>query len=402
MTSAISIADQGFKVFLVEKEKQLGGHLSNIYLGVREENPQKLLKETVSMVEKHPRIEVFTDSKIDEVTGYVGNFKTKLIKDKKSIELEHGIIVVATGAKPYEPHEYEFNKSKDIITQIDFEKQLFENNKSIKDIKELVMIQCVGSRNDDHPYCSRVCCSEAIKNALKFKDLNPNASVYILYRDIRTYGFREDRLYRESRKKGILFIRFNDDEEPKVKFDNNKITINIKELVLGREIIFHPDKLVLSVGIIPEENHVLAQKFKVPLNIDNFYSEAHVKLRPVDFSADGIFLCGLAHSPRFIEESILQAKATAARAATILSQEFLLTKGNIARIRNRNCVGCKQCIEICPYDAISFDEERQLAVVNEILCQGCGACSTVCPSGTSEQNTFTKKQLLSMIDNCLE
>ncbi len=402
MTSAISTADQGFKVFLVEKEKQLGGNLSDIYLGIRDENPQKLLKETISKVEKHPRIEVFTDSKIEEVVGYVGNFKTKLIKDKKPIDLEHGIIVVATGAKPYVPHEYKFGKSDDIITQTDFEKQLFENNKFIKDIKELVMIQCVGSRNDDHPYCSRVCCSEAIKNALKFKEINPSATVYILYRDIRTYGFREDILYRKARKKGIIFIRFNDDEEPNIKLDKNKMAINTKEIVLGREIILHPDKLVLSVGIVPQENQVLAQKFKVPLNIDNFYSEAHVKLRPVDFSADGLFLCGLAHSPRFIEESILQAKATAARAATILSQDFLLTKGNIARIRTRNCVGCKKCIEICPYDAISFDEEKQLAVVNDILCQGCGACTIVCPSGTSQQNTFTKKQLLSMIDACLE
>jgi heterodisulfide reductase subunit A len=164
----------------------------------------------------------------------------------------------------------------------------------------------------------------------------------------------------------------------------------------------NPDKLVLSAGIIPEENTSLAQQLKVPLNQDMFYAEAHVKLRPNDFSAEGIYLCGLAHSPRFIEESILQAKATAARTATILSKGYLETKGNIARIRNRNCVACKLCIEICPYDAISFDEEKQLAIVNEIICQGCGACATVCPSGTSQQNTFTKKQLLSMIDACLE
>jgi heterodisulfide reductase subunit A-like polyferredoxin len=402
MTAALSIADQGFHVFLIEKEHQLGGHLSHIYLGVKDENPQKLLKETILKVEKHPNITLYTNSTIDTVSGYVGNYITVINTDKTTKEIEHGVIVVATGAKPYTPHEYQYDKSENIITQTDLEKQIYKKEASLKKVKELVMIQCVGSRNDEHPYCSRVCCSEAVKNALSFKAVNPDASVYILYRDMRTYGFREDRLYREARKKGILFIRFNEKEEPTIKLENNTITLTTTDYILGRTVVLHPDKLVLSVGIVPENNQILAQQLKVPLTADSFYSEAHVKLRPIDFSADGLFLCGLAHSPRFIEESILQAQATASRASTILSQEFLLSKGTIAYIRNRNCVGCKQCIEICPYDAISFDEEKQLAVVNEILCQGCGACATICPSGTTQQNTFTKKQLVSMIDACLE
>jgi heterodisulfide reductase subunit A len=264
------------------------------------------------------------------------------------------------------------------------------------------MIQCVGSRNDDHPYCSRICCSQALKNALKLKEINPDAAVYVLYRDIRTYGFREDTLYQKARKKGILFVRYDDEKEPDVKIDNGKINVKTIEQILGRELHLHPDKLVLSTGIIPQDNIVLAQQLKVPLNEDKFYSEAHVKLRPIDFSADGIFLCGLAHSPRFIEESILQAKATGARAATILSKEYLETKGNIARVISSKCAGCKLCIEICPYDAITFDEEKKIVVVNEILCQGCGACSALCPSGVSQQNTFTKRQILSMVDACLE
>jgi heterodisulfide reductase subunit A len=264
------------------------------------------------------------------------------------------------------------------------------------------MIQCVGSRNDERPYCSRICCSQALKNALKLKEINPDTEVYILYRDIRTYGFREDILYKKAREKGILFIRFEKDDEPKVKIEKNEIIVKTKDHVLSKELHLHPDKLILSTGIIPQDNITLAQQLKVPLNQDLFYAEAHVKLRPIDFSADGIYLCGLAHSPRFIEESILQAKATAGRAVTILSKEFLETKGNIARIRSRNCVGCKLCIDICPYNAIIFDEEKKIAVVNEILCQGCGACSTVCPSGTSQQNTFTKRQILSMIDAYLE
>ena len=404
MNSALSLADQGFEVFLVEKEAELGGHLRDIYIGNVDEKPQELLKETVKHVKNHPKIKVFTNTDIKNISGYVGNFKSTLSsKDKKSpAEIEHGVIVVATGGLPYEPKEYQYGKSKDIVTQTDFEKSLFNNDSSLKKLKEVVMIQCVGSRNDEHPYCSRICCSQALKNALKTKEINPDASVYILYRDIRAYGFREDLLYNKARKKGIIFIRFDEDDEPKVTVDGGKIKVKTFERIINRELHLNPDKLVLSTGIVPQDNMPLAQQLKVPLNQDQFYAEAHVKLRPIDFSADGIYLCGLAHSPRFIEESILQAKATAARAATILSKEYLETKGNIARIRNRNCVGCKQCIEICPYDAISFDEEKQIAVVNEILCQGCGACTTICPSGTTQQNTFTKKQLLSMIDACLE
>ncbi|MFO7677878.1 MAG: FAD-dependent oxidoreductase [Thermoplasmatota archaeon] len=404
MHSALAIADQGFEVFLTEKEAELGGHLKDIYLGASDENPQNLLKQTIQKVKNHQKIKIFTNSTIKNISGYVGNFKSVVIsKNKKStIEVEHGIIVVATGGLPYQPTEYNYGKNKDIMTQTEFEKSLFHNESSLKKLNEIIMIQCVGSRNKDHPYCSRICCSQALKNALKLKEINPDACIYILYRDIRTYGYREDLLYNQARKKGILFIRFDDDDEPKVTINNGKIKIKTFDHILDRELHFNADKLILSTGIIPGENSSLAQQLKVPLTQDSFYAEAHVKLRPVDFSADGIYLCGLAHSPRFIEESILQAKATAARAATILSKEYLETKGNIARIRNRNCVACKQCIEICPYDAISFDDEKQLAVVNEILCQGCGACATICPSGTTQQNTFTKKQLLSMIDACLE
>ncbi|MBN2602500.1 MAG: CoB--CoM heterodisulfide reductase iron-sulfur subunit A family protein, partial [Candidatus Thermoplasmatota archaeon] len=404
MHSALSIGDQGFEVFLLERESVLGGHLRDIYIGDHGENPQELLKKSIERIKNHPKIQVFTDTTIKNISGYVGNFKSTLIsKGKKSpSEVEHGVIVVATGGLPYEPNEYSYGKNKGIVTQTDFEKSLFNDDPSLKKLKEVVMIQCVGSRNEDHPYCSRICCSQALKNALKLKEINPDVAVYVLYRDIRTYGFREDLLYNQARKKGILFVRFDEDDEPKVAINKGKITVKTFEHIINRELQLNPDKLVLSTGIIPQDNLSLAQQLKVPLNQDGFYAEAHVKLRPVDFSADGIYLCGLAHSPRFIEESILQAKATAARAATILSKEYLETKGNIARIRNRNCVGCKLCIEICPYDAISFDEEKQLAVVNEILCQGCGACSVVCPSGTSQQNTFTKKQILSMIDVCLE
>ncbi|MBE3142154.1 MAG: CoB--CoM heterodisulfide reductase iron-sulfur subunit A family protein, partial [Thermoplasmata archaeon] len=404
MHAALSIADQGYETTLVEKEPILGGHLRDIYLGINGEKPQEHLNETIARVKSHSKIHVFTDTTVTNISGYVGNFKSQLLtKEKKTpTEVEHGVTVVATGGLPYKPVEYQYEKSDDIITQIEFEKDLYEEKPYLKNLKEVAMIQCVGSRNDDHPYCSRVCCSQALKNALRFKELNPDATVYVLYRDIRTYGFREDLLYQKARKNGILFIRYNDDDEPKVTLEEGKPLVKTKEHILNRELHLHPDKLVLSTGIIPQDNTPLAQQLKVPLNEDLFYSEAHVKLRPIDFSADGIFLCGLAHSPRFIEESILQAKAAGAHAATILSKKYLETKGNIARVISRNCAGCQLCVEMCPYDAITFDEEKKVVVINEILCQGCGACCVVCPSGVSQQNTFTKRQIVSMIDACLE
>jgi heterodisulfide reductase subunit A len=405
MQAALSIADQGYQVYVVEKEPELGGHLKDIYLGAHGEKPQELLKQTIEQVTSHSHIQVFTNTTVSHVSGYVGNFSTTLSKDKKEktpTVVQHGVIIVATGGLPYLPKEYHYKKNDDVLTQTEFEKDLFLEKPYLKNLKEVVMIQCVGSRNDDHPYCSRVCCSEALKNALRLKELNPDASVYVLYRDIMTYGFREDILYQKARKKGILFVRYDENDEPKVTVETGKLVIKTMEHLLGRELRLHPDKLVLSTGIIPQENKTLAQLLKVPLNEDEFYSEAHVKLRPIDFSADGIFLCGLAHSPRFIEESIMQAKATGARAATILSKKYLETKGNIAKVISRNCAGCQLCVEMCPYDAISFDEEKKVVVVNEILCQGCGACSVVCPSGTSQQNTFTKRQIVSMIDACLE
>lgn len=405
MQSALSIADQGYQVYLVEKEPELGGHLKDIYIGAHREKPQELLKQTIEQVTSHHLIQVFTETTVAHVSGYVGNFSTTLEthkKEKTSPVIQHGVIIVATGAIPYQPHEYQYKKSDDVLTQTEFEKDLFLEKQYLKGLKELVMIQCVGSRNDDHPYCSRVCCSEALKNALRFKELNLDATVYVLYRDIRTYGFREDVLYQEARKKGILFIRYDEKDEPKVTLENGKLLIKTKDPILHRELYLHPDKLILSAGIIPQDNKPLAQILKVPLNQDEFYAEAHVKLRPIDFSADGIFLCGLAHSPRFIEESILQAKATGGRAATILSKKYLETIGNIAKVISRNCVGCQLCVQACPYDAISYDEEKKIVIVNEILCQGCGACSVVCPSGTSQQNTFTKRQIVSMIDACLE
>lgn len=401
MSSALSIADQGFKVHLVEREKQLGGLLNDIHLGISNEDPKQLLEDLKEKVLSHPRIDVYIGAELEDISGYVGNFTSKIRSEGGSEMVQHGAVVVATGAEAYEPTEYSYGEDDAIMRQKEFEKDLAKKKEYLKDLKEVVMIQCVGSRNDQHPYCSRICCTNALKNAIHLRKHNPNVPIYILYRDIRSYGFREDKLYKKARELGVFFINFDVDEEPEVTVTKGEIEIKVHDRVLGRDLTLHPDRLVLSTGMVPQDNSDIGQKLKVPLNADGYFSEAHMKLRPVDFSGDGIFLAGTAHSPRFLEEAILQGKATGARAVTILSREYLETKGNVARVSARNCAGCQLCLQVCPYDAIDFDEDKKVVNVNEILCQGCGACTAVCPSGTSQQSSFTKKQIMSMIDASL-
>ncbi len=403
MTAALSMADQGYPVHIVEREEVLGGRLSEVFLGLGDEDPQELLRRTMERVHRHPLITVHPGTTLDNVSGYVGNFVSRLKKGDTLDNVEHGVVVLATGAEAYEPTEYLYGKSHMVIKQSDLQEMLGKDPSKLPELKEVVMVQCVGSRNDEHPYCSRICCSGAIRNAIRLKELRPGVEIYVLYRDIRSYGTREDTLYARARELGVIFVQFDRDEEPKVRLSkDSKLSVTVNEKVLGRMLKLNPDLLVLSTGIVPRDNSTVAQLLKVPLTSDGFFSEAHMKLRPVDFSADGLYLCGTAHSPRFIEETILQAKATAARAATILSRDELETKGNVAQITARKCAGCQLCLTICPYDAIEYDERTRTVRVNEILCQGCGACAAICPSGTSQQSSFTKKQLVAMIDACLE
>jgi heterodisulfide reductase subunit A len=256
------------------------------------------------------------------------------------------------------------------------------------------MIQCVGSRDEERPYCSRVCCSNAIKNAIKFKETNPKASVYILFRDIRTYGLRE-KYYRIAREKGVKFIRYDKDEKPYVTENGNGVTVEVKDRILGKTLIMNPDLLVLSTGIVPNpENKVLSQLLKVPLDSDGFFLEAHVKLRPVDFATDGVFVCGLSHYPKDISETIAQARAAAGRAATILNKDSIEAEGKVSSIREERCSGCGACVEVCAYNAIEIDTNRRIAVVNDALCKGCGACAATCRSSAIDLRGFRNEQIL--------
>ncbi|MCP2621172.1 FAD-dependent oxidoreductase, partial [Candidatus Aminicenantes bacterium AC-334-E05] len=399
MITAISLADQGFDVHLIEKTNQLGGHANNLYFTIDGKNIQEFLKRIIEKVEKHERIHVYLNAEVKEISGYLGNYKTIIhLKDEnKSMELLHGIIVIATGAKEYKPTEYFYGKNPNVITQTEFEKKLVK--KDISGLNKVVMIQCVVSRDEEHPYCSRICCSHAIKNALKLKEINPEAQIIILYRDIRTYGFRE-KYYLEARRKGVLFIQYNEKEKPKVNEVNGKLQVKVNDPVIGEEVIFEPDLLVLSAGIYAD-NEELSQTLKLPLTEDGFFMEAHAKIRPLDFTTDGIFVAGLAHSPRTIEESIAQANGASIRAVSILSKDKILAKAEIPKVNEKWCSGCGICEEVCPYNARKVDPETKIAEVIEVLCQACGACAMACPNGVSQQRYFEMKEIFAIIDTAL-
>jgi len=399
MTAALSIADQGFEVFLVEKEEEPGGRLREILFGFHGENPMEFLTTTIDKIKNHDRITLFLKSEVEEISGYVGNFTSRIRTPENIQEVTHGVVLVATGALAYEPDEYLYGKHDDVIVQGDFEKLLDGLSGEPSGWNQVVMIQCVGSRCDERPYCSRVCCSQAVRNALLVKEKSPDTEVYILYRDIRTYGFKEDYLYRKAREKGVIFVRYEEEEPPRVTGENGCLEVRTLDPVLGRDLLLHPSKLVLSTGVIPAKNEKIARLLKVPLGENGFFVEAHAKLRPVDFAGDGLYLCGTAHSPRFLDEAVTQAKAAASRAARILSKETLKTKGIIVTVNPRKCVGCEICVDVCSYDAREYDAEKGYVTVNEILCQGCGACAAACPNGATEQNKFTRKQIFSMIDS---
>ena len=405
MNSALSIAEQGYDVFLVEKEDKLGGMANRIHWTIDNDDVQKYIKNMIEKIENNNKIKVYKNAKIENIEGYIGNYKTKIKNKNTSLELEHGVILIATGAKESKPNEYLYEKDKRVFTQLDFEEKLakevsFEN-------KTIVMIQCVGSREKNRPYCSRVCCNDAVKNAIKLKEKNPNSQVYILYRDMRTYGLNE-KYYEQAREKGVVFIRYDVDKKPKVKKGSKDLEIQIKDKILNKDILLHADNIVLSAAIVPrEENEELAKLLKVPLNEDGFFLEAHVKLRPVDFATEGVFLAGMAHSPKSISESISQAYGASSRALTIISKDKFTAQATVAIVDEDLCCGCGICESTCSYGAIEIKkriingEERLVSHVTEGLCKGCGSCSSACPAGAIEQKGFKKTQILSMVDAAL-
>lgn len=397
MTAALDLAEQGYGVALVEKSSELGGNLRHVRTTLSGNATAPRLASLIEKVGAHPKIRTFLNANIESVAGYVGNFTTKL--EATETVIDHGVVIVASGADQREPAEYGYGADKRVIAQRDFEAMLHDNNQksAIGSLKSIVMIQCVGSRDTGHDYCSRVCCSNALKNAIAFKTANPKAAVYVLFRDIRSYGLRE-KYYRKAREMGVLFIRHNLDAKPEVTVKNGDLTVAVKDAILGTTLSIKPDLVVLSAGIAANpDNKVLSQFLKVPLEADGFFLEAHVKLRPVDFATDGVFVCGLAHYPKDIGETIAQARAAAGRAATVLSKDTLESEGRISNVRAEWCSGCGVCVAVCAYHAVEIDPLRNVAVINETLCKGCGACAASCRAGAVDLYGFRNEQILGML-----
>ncbi len=407
MVSSLDLAEQGYAVCLVERDAELGGNLRRIHDLGNGKDPQEGLRSLVSRVRANERIRVCTESAVQTIDGSVGSFEATIAHGGSVERFKHGVVVVATGAKELRTTEHLYGENERVLTQLELEERLAARGAA--DLPStVVMIQCVGSRDAERPYCSRVCCFEAIKNALKIKELSPHTSVYVLYRDIRTYGFRE-KFYTKARQLGVVFLRHEDDRKPAVTRTGDGLVVTVFDPQLKREVAIEAGLIVLSVATVPhEENKALAQVLKVPRNEDGFFLEAHMKLRPVDFSTEGVFLAGLAHSAKSVEETIAQASAASARAGGVLSQDTLELEATVSCVMEESCDGCAYCVDVCPYRAITLVEYirrgavKKVIEVNESLCKGCGTCQATCPKQGVVIRGFTLEQIAAQVSAALE
>ncbi len=399
MTAALQLADAGFTTYLVEKERELGGNMRHIKTTLEGADVAAKLDELTRRVLAHRNIGLYLGSEVESVDGFVGKFHSTIGTPEGDVEVDHGIVIVATGGLEYQPAAGEYGWGEErVITQTELERRIAEEPSSLEAVRDVVMVQCVGSRNEEHPYCSKICCGVAVKNALALAKAAPEARVNVCYRDMRTYGLAEDK-YLEARDAGVNFIRFEEDSPPEVKDVFGNVQVRVDDANLrGEEVVLNPDLVVLSCGVVSNPDaRTLAPRLKVPLTADGFFLEAHVKLRPVDFSTDGVFLAGLAHFPKHLSESMTQASAAATRAESVLSKPDVVTEGIVASVDASMCSGCRKCIAVCSYEAISFDEEAGVAVVNRSLCKGCGACSAACSSGANRLAGFKSQQIIAQV-----
>jgi heterodisulfide reductase subunit A len=404
MTAALAIADQGFDVHLVEKEAALGGNLRHVHTTLEGADVQSYLRGLVAKVESHPKIHVYVNSTPASIAGHVGNFKSVLNVAGRELPISHGVVIVSTGGEERPTALYLHGRNPHVTTQSQLEAALaggiLPPELSAKPNPTVVMIQCVESRNDEHPYCSRICCSEAVKNALEIKRRLPRATVAVLGRDIRTYGFRE-LYFQQAREAGVLFVRHPEKSDPLVVEDGGKLKVTVHDGSSNRDLVLRPDLLVLSTGIAPAAgNPALSGLLRSALTADGFFLEAHPKLRPVDLANEGEFLCGLAHSPRSIDETIAQAQAAAGRATTILSKAYLEIPGQVARVNPVDCVACATCVKVCPYGAPMINDLHK-AEIQGAMCMGCGSCAAACPARTITLQHQEDGALVAMLDELL-
>jgi heterodisulfide reductase subunit A2 len=406
MTAALAIADEGYGVTLVEKSGDLGGYLAHIYQTAEGPNPQRLLKSLVKRVHNHERIDLCHNTELIGFEGHVGNFRARLScrgngEPARCWEVEHGVVVVATGGTEYKGNVYLYGQHPRVITQLDLEKRLSENIDVVRELRQVVMIQCVDAPDRPIHYCSRTCCTNTMKNAIIIKRINPDCEIYVLYKDLITYGFREQ-YYTEARERGVLFLRYEEDDPPQVQVEYGELRVRVRDQTLDRELAFTPSLLALSMATVPAEtNPELARILNVPLSSEGFFMEDNLKLRPMDFTREGIYLAGLAHYPKFMEETIAQALATAGRAMTILSKERLEVGGTIAIVDQAKCVGCLTCVRVCPFHIPHVDPLAQgvgaiagAAFIEPSLCTGCGTCTSECPANAIQLRHYRDDQLV--------
>jgi len=405
MTAALNLAEQGFEVHLAERKDRLGGNALRLRHTWRGSLVGPRLEELINKVKNHPNLTIHYESIVTGVSGVVGNFRTTLSRNQV---IDHGIVILAIGAEPYRPvGQYLYGSNPNVFLSLDLDQELTEESERLRQARAVAFIQCVGSRTPDRPYCSKVCCSHSVENALKLKELNPDLDVYILFRDMRTYGEREH-LYEKARNQGVVFIRYHLADPPKVEQGaDGKIRIRVTDHILARPVELEVDILTLATAIIPHHNAPLAELYKIPLNAEGFFTEAHAKIKPVEATTEGIYLAGLAHYPKPLQESVAEAMAAASRAATVLSRDFLELESNISRVVDENCDGCAFCVDACPFKAITLLEYmfegkvKKTVEVNEILCKGCGSCMATCPKQGAYVAGFSLAQLGAQVEAAL-
>jgi heterodisulfide reductase subunit A2 len=404
MTSALALGDQGFQVHLVERKKQLGGNARKLHTTWRGGLVSTRLEAIIGKVTSHPNISVHFNSVVEEVAGVVGNFTSTLTNQEV---IQHGIVVLAIGAEPYRPEgEYLYNQNSNVLLGLDMDAEIMGNTDRLQRAQAVAFIQCVGSRIPERPYCNKVCCAHSVENAIKLKTLYPDQDVYILFRDMRTYGERE-LLYRRARELGVVFIHYRLAEPPQVEEADGRLKVTVVDQVLGRPVTLMVDLLTLATAIIPHNNAPLAELYKVPLNAEGFFAEAHAKIKPVEASTEGIYLTGLCHYPKPIQESVAEALACASRATTVLSKDSLLMESIISTPVDANCDGCAFCVDACPFHAITLLEYmkdgnlRKTIEVNAIQCKGCGSCMATCPKQGVYVAGFTPEQLDAQVEAAL-
>jgi len=397
--AAKTLADQGYHTHLLEKEDKLGGQANNLYQTWQGENIQAHLSSMVKSVEENELIDIHLNTEITDVDGFVGNFETHINKNGTQEILKHGITIISTGASELKPGEHLYGDDDRVLTGLALDQKLLNNDEDLKTTNTAVFIQCVGSRIPERPYCSKVCCTQSIRNALKLKSINPEMKVFVLYRDMRPFGLRED-LYTEARTKGIQFIKFDFKKELEVSSKEDHLQVLFSDTSLRRKMKIKTNLIVLASAIVPEKRNKLAALYKATQNADGFFMEAHAKLRPVDCATDGVFICGLAHAPKPIDESISQAQAAATRAVTLLAKKTMNMDGTIALVDQEICSSCGVCVSICPFSAPSFENEGRYegkAKVNPVLCKGCGLCVGSCRSGAIHLKGFDNNQIFAQI-----